>query len=84
MAYKPVVCRELYRRRRESRRIPAPVHQNDLDNLADPATRGMELWDMDFFVAEAALLVEDERIEHVRALRRQQTARARARKKKGA
>jgi hypothetical protein len=65
---------------------PGPLHQNQLENLADPSTCAMERWENYSFNNECELVVQDEKIEHVRKVRREQTSRRRARKraKKGA
>jgi hypothetical protein len=61
---------------------PAPLYQNEVENLADPLTRGMELWESYTFHKECELVVESENIEHARLLKRKQQARFRALKKK--
>lgn len=61
--------------------IRAPIFENEAENCADQLTRGMELWDISFTVSSMKAILLGEEIEHRRRLRREQTARARAKKK---
>ena len=63
------------------RTIEPPAAQDTAENVGDPFTRGMALFEVESFHQECQLILDDERIRRLRLLRREQTRRYRARRR---
>jgi len=63
------------------RTIEPPAAQDTAENVQDPFTRGMALFEVESFNQECELVLDDERIRRARKLRRDQVRRYRERRK---
>ncbi len=64
-----------------ARQKPTPLGRDMDDNMQEPGTRGMVMWEDYALTKECELVIEDEKLQHTRKLRREQTRRYRARRR---